>query len=351
MKNAKVLLVMLFMCMILLIGCTQKAEEKKEAPATTSQEEGNADEEDQADQTDTEDTTEDEKVVEDTLIHFVDDDGKEINLEKPAERIISLYSAHTENIYYLGGGDQLIGNYKTATYPAEAASLPVFDYAGDPEEVIAAAPDVVLIRPFIAKKNPEFVEALEKAGIQVVSLYSESFEEFDSYIEKLGVLLGKEEKAKEKLEQFHADIEAITELTSAVDNKQTVFFESTENELRTVSDTSMPGLAITFAGGINIAQGIKAMTEGGSIAEYGVEKVLENANEIDVYVSQSGSMNSGGDVETISNRPGFDTIKAVKEGRVYVIDEKIISSPSFRYLDGIKELARYMYPELMEKLN
>lgn len=347
MKKLKLLLITLSLCGAILAGCGQKGAEKSATEDTITNADVATTDETKAVDTNNEVAADD--TTKDTSVHFTDDDGREINLDAPATRIISLYSAHTENIYHLGGEGSLIGNYKTATYPADAASLPMFDYAADPEKVIAANPDVVLIRPFIGKKNPEFIEALEKAGIQVVSLYSESFEEFDSYVEKLGMILGKEEEAKEKLAQFHAEIEEITTITSTVEDKQTIFFESTDTNLRTVAKNSMPALAIKFAGGINIAEGVEPNSEGGSIAEYGEEKVLENANEIDVYLSQVGSMNSGADVETISARPGFNTIKAVKEGKVYVIDEKIISSPTFRYIEGIREIATIMYPEVMGK--
>ena len=76
-------------------------------------------------------------------VSFIDDDGNEINLDKPAERIISLYSAHTENLYYLGAGEKVIGRHKTCTHPPDAALAEVFDYNGDPEKVISANPDLV----------------------------------------------------------------------------------------------------------------------------------------------------------------------------------------------------------------
>jgi hypothetical protein len=102
--------------------------------------------------------------------------------------IISLYSAHTENLYALGAGQWLIGAHSTSTYPAEAAALPRFDYNGDPEALIAAEPDLVLIRPNIARKAPDFISALEKAGVLVVSLYPDNFEAFDGYISHLAML-------------------------------------------------------------------------------------------------------------------------------------------------------------------
>ena len=122
----------------------------------------------------------DTKEESDALISFTDDDGRKIELDKPAERIISLYSAHTENLYYLDAQSTLIGGYKTCIYPPEAAFLDMYDYSADPEAVIAAAPDVVLIRPFISRKAPDFVNAIEKAGITVVSLYPDSLDKSEA---------------------------------------------------------------------------------------------------------------------------------------------------------------------------
>ncbi len=284
-------------------------------------------------------------------ISFVDDDGCTINMDKPAEKIISLYSAHTENLYYLGVGDKVIGGYKTCVYPPEAAFLPKYDYSGDPEEIIAADPDLVLIRPFITRKNPDFVQALKTAGINVVSLYPDEYDKFDDYINKLALMTGSEDKAAELLEDFHNDIAQITAVTAHIEDKSRIFYESTETEIRTISEGCMADLAIEFAGGINICDGAEPMSDGSTIAAFGVEKVLENADNIDVYVSQRGSMNSGGNLISISQRPGYETIKAVKEGRVYVINEKIISSPTFRYVKGVREMARFLYPEIMDDLS
>lgn len=289
-----------------------------------------------------------DQTVSEAAISFIDDDGELIELDAPAEHIISMYSAHTENLYYLGADDKMIGGYKTCIYPPEAAFLDMYDYNSDPEKVIAADPDVVIIRPFISRNSPDFVNALKKAGLCVVSLYPESFDDFDDYIYKLAKISGTEENAEKILDEFHKEINSISVLTASAEDKPTVFFESVETNIRTVTDDSMAGRCISFAGGINIAADAESSGDGVTIADFGVEKILENADNIDVYISQHGSMNSGGSVEAISERPGFDTIKAIKEGRVYIIDEKLVSSPSFRYAKGVKEMARYIYPELMD---
>ncbi|WFD09885.1 ABC transporter substrate-binding protein [Tepidibacter hydrothermalis] len=282
-------------------------------------------------------------------ISFVDDDQKQINIAEPAKKIISLYSAHTENLYKLGMDDEIIGVGKSDIYPAKVLEKKKFDYKNaDPESIILEEPDLVLIRPFINRSRPDFVQALEKAGINVVSLYPESFDEFDDYIKKLSFLTGTEDKANELLKDFYAKIDDVKEKTKNIDDKVNVYFESSEQDYKTVTVDSMPGMAIDIAGGINVASDVKPIKEGSSIASYGTERILEKADDIDVFVSQNGVMNAGGNKHSITIRPGFDTIKAIKNDRVYVINQKIISSPTFRYLDGINEMCRMFYPEIFD---
>ncbi|WP_432665946.1 ABC transporter substrate-binding protein [Wukongibacter baidiensis] len=287
---------------------------------------------------------------EEFAISFIDDMGEEIKLKEPCEKIISLYSAHTENLFTLGLENEIIGVGKSDIYPVDAIEKDIYDYKSDPEKIIAAEPDLVLIRPFINRKVPDFVETLKRAGITVVSLYPEKFEEFDNYIMKLASLTGKTEKASELLTKFHSDIKAINETTKDIDDKMTVYFESSENGYKTVTTDSMPAKAIEYAGGINIASDVKPIKEGSSIAPYGVEKLLENAEKIDVFVSQRGVMNAGGNYHSIVIRPGFDTLKAVQNDRVYVINQKMISSPTFRYYKGVREIARMMYPDIFDNI-
>ncbi|MEG1604949.1 MAG: ABC transporter substrate-binding protein [Clostridia bacterium] len=283
-------------------------------------------------------------------ISFVDDEGFAIALDQPATSIISLYSAHTENLYALGAGARLIGACATSTYPPEAAFLPRYEYTQDPEVLIAANPDLILIRPFVTKKAPDFVAALRKAGIPVVSLLPESLALFDDYIQKLALLTGTSAVSEQKLADFHAQLDAISQKTERIPEKTRTFFESTETELRTVTDQSMAGQAIGLAGGINVAAGAPAVSKGSTIAAFGAEKILMHAGEIDVYVSQRGAMNAGGDAHAIAIRPGFSAIKAIRDGRILTINEKLISSPTFRYTKGVKELARFFYPDVMDDL-
>ena len=288
------------------------------------------------------------KIIDDHT--FIDDDGEKIVLEEGEsfDKIISLYSAHTENLYALGAGDKIIGVNGTSIYPPAAAYLPRYDYNSDPEKVIAAEPDLVIIRPFISRNYPDFVSTLKDAGITVISLYPENSDEFEKYIQILGMITGTQDQATEQLQLLDSRITAINDQVKDITDKKKVFFEATETNYRTVTDDSNAGKAIVLAGGINIAEGAKAVETGSTIAEFGIEKILMNADDIDLYVSQRGAMNSGGSSLSISQREGFDTIKAVKNGNILELNENIISSPTFRYYKGVNEIARALYPEIMD---
>jgi iron complex transport system substrate-binding protein len=274
---------------------------------------------------------------------FIDDDGKAVMASEPARRIISLYGVHTENIFALGGGGSVIGVQASAVYPPEAGAFPQYNYAGDPEYVIAANPDLVLIRPFIRRQSPDYIAELERAGIRVVSLYPERLEDFDEYIMRLSLLIGRKQEAEEKLIAFHVELEALAANAADISFKKKIFFEATENEVRTAAAGSLPAQAIEVAGGINIAAEAQPIRAGSSIAAYGIEKLLENAGEIDAYIVQQGAMNQTKTSAALAARPGFNAVKAVREGCILFIDEKLISAPTFRYPQAIRDIQRFLY--------
>ena len=279
------------------------------------------------------------------IVRFTDDEGADIELTAPRKRIIALYSAHTENLYWIGAGAAVIGGHKTCVWPPEAAPLAVYDYTGDPEYVIAAEPDLVLTVPRIHRVAPDYVAELRKAGIPVVSLFADRFEDFDEYIRRLALLTGVD--ASNHLSEFHQGIEDIRIKTAAVPSakKMRLFFEATENNLRTASPGSFPARALELAGTVNIAAGAKPVTPGSSIAPFGLERLMEKAGEIDGYVAQNGAMNPA-TAELIQKRPGFNAIAAIPAGRILIIEEKLISSPTSRFLEGVAAIARFAYPEL-----
>jgi len=273
---------------------------------------------------------------------LIDEASRHIEIKKPFKRIISLYGAHTENLFQLGLNKEIIGVTKQDTYPIQATKKTIYSYHDDPERFLAASPDLVLIRPMIDRGYARLMNRLEQSGITVVSIQPKTVEDMYQYWLVLGALTGKEKEAHRMVQQFKDAVEKFQALSKKVKKPKKVYFEAMHKNMKTFTRGSMADFILTTAGGINVAaDGLSS--RGTNIAIYGKEKILSKADDIDVFLAQTGKMNRP-TVELIKNEPGFSTIKAVKNNKIYMIDEKIVSRPTMRLLQGIFRVGHILYP-------
>jgi iron complex transport system substrate-binding protein len=274
---------------------------------------------------------------------IIDQGGRTLRIDKAYQRIISLYGAHTENLFCLGLGAEIIGVSPHEVYPPRALQKPVFSYHDDPEKFLAAKPDLVLIRPMIDRGYPQLVRRLEKSGITVVSLQPGTIDEMLSYWEILGILTGRRQRALELAGHFGKVSQYLHKLTSGIEARKRVYFEAIHSRMKTFSPDSMAIFTLQTAGGINVAADAKPVRQT-NIAFYGKERILARAAEIDVYLAQYGAMNTP-TISMIKEEPGFRAIKAIQDNEIYIIDEHIVSRPTMRLLDGIFEIGKILYPD------
>lgn len=261
----------------------------------------------------------------------------------PYHRIISLYAAHTENLLTLGADQQLIGiDGQSKTLPG-AAGKPIFSYHDDPERFLAAQPDLVLIRPMIARGYPQLVRRLEQSGIRVVSLQPTTVDQLAGYWRQLGGLCGQTAAAEAMIGRFNAAVDAFKALSRTVDTPKRVYFEAIHDKMKTFTPQAMAIFALETAGGINVAADAPVRANN-NIAVYGKERLLSHAAEVDVFLSQQGAMNQASR-ETIMAEPGFGVIQAVKHNQVFLVDETLVSRPTLRLLQGIYHIGCLLYPQ------
>jgi iron complex transport system substrate-binding protein len=274
----------------------------------------------------------------------VDQSGREIRIKKPYVRIISLYGAHTENLFALGLSQEIIGVSRNEVFPEAAKRKPVFSYREDPEKFLSVRPDLVLIRPMIERGYPKLIKRLKKSHITVVSLQPGNIDEMFRYWRVLGMLTGKTDQAETMIRLFKKKIVQIDELTREISSPKRIYFEAIHSKMKTFSPRAMPMFALKKAGGVNIATDAKSV-RGSNIAAYGKERILSHAKEIDVFLAQKGVMNRVR-IHTIKNEPGFHIIKAIQNNEIYLVDEMIVSRPTMRLLEGIVDIGARLYPDI-----
>lgn len=279
---------------------------------------------------------------------LVDSSGQTIELSKPFTRIISLYSAHTENLCSLGAENLLVGVSTSDDYPPAITAKPQLSYREDPEKFIALQPDLVLVRPMIERSYPQFIEKVKQAGITVISLQPNNVDGMFSYWRNLGILTDREVQAEEMVAAFTARLKIIQDSLQKIptEMRPKVYFQSIHKKMKTFAPESIGVFVLEQAGGINIAADAEQVRNT-NIAVFGKEQLLSHGPEIDIFLAQQGRMNPV-DVQTIQQEPGFGAIKAIREGRVYLIDEALVSRPTLRIVDGIEQLNALFFPQKLD---
>jgi iron complex transport system substrate-binding protein len=268
----------------------------------------------------------------------------EVSEGKVYNRIISLYSAHTENLVSMGAADQLVGISPADNYPEYILDKKRFSYREDPERFIAARPDLIIVRPMIERSYPQLMAKLREVGIDIISLQPTSADEIFSYWRELGKLSGHEQEAEVMIENFTSRLNQIKSRVDQIpaENRPGVYFESIHRKMKTFASESISLFALEQAGGRNVATDA-SQVRNTNIAAYSKERILAKAQEIDVFIAQRGRMNPV-DIETIRNETGFQAIKAVRNNNIILIDEELVSRPTMRLIEGITELHSRLYP-------
>lgn len=276
---------------------------------------------------------------------FTDANGKQIPISRPFTRIISLYSAHTENLCSLGANEHIIGISQSDDYPEDILDKPRFSYREDAEKFIGHKPDLVLVRPMIERSYPQFIKKLRRAHITVISLQPNSVDDLFDYWRTLAMLTGKKQEVENMISAFNKRLSDVRQsLDILVDHKRPkVYFQSIHSKSKTFAPESIAVFALKQAGGINIGADARQVRKT-NIAFYGKEQILAKGAEIEIFLAQRGRMNPI-TKETILKEPGYKAIKAVREGKVFLIEESLVSRPTLRIAEGIEKLFAIFYPE------
>lgn len=259
------------------------------------------------------------------------------------ERIVSLYSGHTDNIIALGGEGRLIALSKNDE-PSRLTDLPRFALNVGAEALLALKPDLVLTRTLVEKQNPELRGVLERAGVPVMRVDPPSWDSFTAYLRALAPLIGVDPQAAEA--QFAQACDEIRQAAAARRGGRpapSVFVEATAKELHTCSPDSWAAHLIELAGGANAAAEAEPIRRGSAVAPWGVERVMKLlAGGLDVYLVQHGAMNRAS-LDEVKARPWAAALASVKLAQ---IPEYWLSRPSLLGLKaGGAELMRIFYGE------
>jgi iron complex transport system substrate-binding protein len=259
-------------------------------------------------------------------------------------RIISAAPSNTEIIAGLGLAERLIAvDSYSKGIEGVRPDLPEVDFFyPDAEAVIGLEPDIIIsneINNFGAADSP--FKPLEDAGIRVVQIHtSTSLEGICGDILTIAEALGVKERGGELAGSLRAGIDRIAETGKTVKDKKKVYFEvAPAPGMVTFGSGTYINQMIEIIGAVNIFAGEKGwFTPSG-------EAILERDPDVILTMAMAGP-GSPDPAAEMRKREGFETISAVKAGRIYAIDADSSGRPSQNIILALTQMARAVYPDL-----
>jgi iron complex transport system substrate-binding protein len=262
-----------------------------------------------------------------------DDTGTAVCLDRPPVRAVSLYGAFTETIAALGAGPALAARTKNDDTVPELAALPTVGTGlrPDVELLTAMKPDLVVCRG--GEAGEETVALLRARGIKTAAFDPRSLAELYGTIERLGTLFGREAEAGKLVTRMKERIGAVEKRVAGAPPVKTAF-EVRAEPLTLAGTDGLLAEMVTAAGGRLSVDTPK------KLVRVDMEALL--ASDPDAYIVQEGPMNPSPSAPAA--RPHHAKLRAVRAGRVLVVDEKLLSRPGPRVPEAVEALSRFLHP-------
>ncbi len=285
-------------------------------------------------------------------VNLVDSADRNLTIKQPVERIVTLTSDSAEAVRALDSGDKVVGvtKYMKGTdLWGNISDQPAVGSCFSPnyEKIAELNPDLVIT---YSKWAEDLENKLRPFNITVLRLDFYKMDSIETELQKLGKVLGKSERSEELLDFYEIQKNKIKSNLSELpeEDKLDVYIEGHE-PYSTASKGSGWHQVLGLVGADNIAEGLNA-----TYPDVSSEWVLENNPDVIVKVVTGDAFGYNVDNSTkaseiydkMVSRKGLSEVDAVKEGKVILISEDVLSA--MRHPVGAIYLAKGLYSEKLK---
>ena len=237
-------------------------------------------------------------------------------IDRNPHRIVSLSPTVTEDLFALGAGRQVVAVDQQSNYPRRAPRTSLSGYTPNVEAIANYHPDLVLI-----SYNPgNFAAQLRQLGIKVVDVpAANDLKQAYREILSLGRLTGHLRGAKDVVHSMRTHLAAIVRSVPGSRRHLRVYHELDPTYYSATSKTFIGSIYKLF-GFRNIADA--ADTTGSGYPQLSAEYIVQQNPQLVVLADTKCCQQTA---STVSARPGWSTIAAVRHGRVVGVDDDVAS--------------------------
>ena len=251
--------------------------------------------------------------------------AEKLGQKKVYNRIVSLAPTSTEILFAIGAGNQVVACSDLSDFPEDVKKLPkIGGFDGKTlslEAIFAHEPDLVYLTNVM---HNFLIPQLEANGIDYYISYGDSIEGVKNEILEIGKLTGHEAESQKVVAQIDLDLNFIKTKNILA----SVYWEVWNAPYMSAGKKSFINDLMGAAGLKNIFDDIDdayPIVSEESIVLRGPEVILIPKN-------------SGLSVDAVKGRKGWEDIPAVKNGKVFIVDDDLLTRAGPRLGKSVKEL-------------
>jgi ABC-type Fe3+-hydroxamate transport system substrate-binding protein len=257
--------------------------------------------------------------------------GGDLTLDEQPEKIVSLSATGTEMLFAVGAGDQVEAVDSTSNFPEGVPTTDLSAFEPNAEAIAGYGPDLVVLSDDING----IVDSLEALKVPTLLLpAAQSIDDTYEQIETLGDATGHAGKADEVVADVKDRIaEAVDSVSDEVSGMR-VYHELDPTFYSATSSTFIGSIYGMF-GLVNIAD--DAPDAAGGYPQLSAEYVVGKAPDLIVLADTICCEQTAA---AVAQRPAFDTVPAVKAGRILEANDDIASRWGPRVADFAESVAK-----------
>ncbi len=239
----------------------------------------------------------------------------------------------TETLYRLGAGDRVVGVSGFTMRPPEARKKPRIStfLEADYDRILALAPDLVL---GFSDLQADLGRELARRGVPVYLFNQRSIAEILQTVRVIGALVGLATAAEALACNLEANLRRHAAVASGLPRRPRVFFEEWPDPL--ICGIRWTSELIELCGGEDVCS--ESRVQQGARGRIFEPSEIARRNPDVVIASWCGKRVKP---ERIRDRPGWDSVTAVRDDQIYEIKSVLILQPGPAALtDGVDQLAR-----------
>jgi len=253
-----------------------------------------------------------------------------LTLDRRPERIVSLVPSATEMLFAIDAGSQVVAVDADSNYPTNAPKTGLSGLDPDISAIAAMRPDLVVISDDLGPTGAR----LGRLRIPVVitppaSTLNDTYRQID----QLGTLTGHRPEAEALRRQMTGQIAQIAEAVIPRAKPLTYYYEL-DPTLYTVTSRTFVGAIFKMLGLTSVAD--QAGPLGGGYPRLS-SRALIRSDPDTIFLADSTCC--GQTPGTVAARRGWNTISAVRTGRIYPLDDDIATTWGPRAVDLVRTVA------------